>query len=76
VARNPHQTGLPNGARRPFPLLATPCQDSVINLEPATAAGSCRFFSLALGVGAVVKQDEFVVRAASLGTTALGSLTR
>jgi len=62
------------GARRPFPLFPRPPHDSVSNLEPATATGSVGFFSLALCAGAVVKQDDFVARAASLGTTALGSL--
>ena len=35
------------------------CENSVINLELATAAGSSRFFSLALRAGAAMTQDDF-----------------
>jgi hypothetical protein len=35
------------------------CENSVINLELATAAGSSRFFSLALRAGAAMTRDDF-----------------
>ena len=55
-----------NGALRRSRCSRDRCENSVINLELATAAGSSRFFSLALRAGAAMTQDDFVVRAVSL----------
>ena len=46
--------------RRAAPSAAR--ENSVINLELATAAGSSRFFSLALRAGAAMTQDDFAAK--------------
>ena len=70
VARRSTERGRHTGRREPAVMIEAEAliarsgysrghrPDSVISLEPATAAGSCRFFSLALCGGAAVKQDD------------------
>src|SRR3954451_8433605 len=58
----PAQAGHPTARYARSRCSRSRCENRVINLELATAAGSSRFFSLALRAGAAMPQDDFAAR--------------